>query len=193
MQLDDVKRIFAACIRDASIFDRDVEGGSLFETDRIKKEKSDWLVIAAGVPGGEADSLFPNNPARADRATIPLNILGGGQASFCFVLRPLSTLPDRPAVFERMTCFAPGDKIPYVEMRQSYFRLSNMPGDDNRLNHLRWELDLTGAHQDPKEGWLHPWMKRICCNPGHPPSHMHFNAPPVDAEFADTGRSAPSS
>ncbi len=193
MQLDDVTKVFAACMKDASVFDRDAPGGNLFEVERIKKERRDWLAIAAGVPGSEADSLFPSNSARAERATIPLSILGGGQASFFFVLRPLSRFPEASVPFERMAHFSPGDDIPFVEIRAAYFRLSDMPGGDNGLSHLRWEFDLTTGHQDPMEDWLRLWKGRLGCNPGHPPSHLHFNAPPADAETLASGRSPPSS
>ncbi len=182
MILNDLTRVFASCMRDAQVFERDAPSGSLFEVERLRKEKGNWLAIAAGVAEEESSAIFPNNSARAERATIPLNILGGGQASFFFVLRPLSLPVEKSSTFARAAHFAPGDGIPLVEIREAYFRLSNLPGDDNRLNHLRWELDLMTAHQDPKEDWLRPWMSRIQYNPGHPPSHMHFNAPPFDAE-----------
>ncbi len=192
MQLDDVTKVFAACMKDASIFDRDDPSGNLFEVERIKKERADWLAIAAGVPESEADNLFPSNSSRADRATIPLRVLGGGQASFFFVLRPLGRLPEDPASFERIAYFSPSDDIPFVEIREAYFRLSNMPGCDNGLNHLRWELDPVTGHQDPMEDWLRLWKRRLGCNPGHPPSHLHFNAPPLDAQSLGGGRSDPS-
>lgn len=182
MTLDDLSKVFTACMRDAQVFERDVPSGSLFEVERVRKEKGNWLAIAAGVAEEESSAIFPNNSARAERATIPLNVLGGGQASFFFVLRPLNLPLEKSSTFARAAHFAPGDGIPLVEIREAYFRLSNLRGDDNRLNHLRWELDLMTAHQDPKKDWLRPWMSRIQYNPGHPPSHMHFNALPFDAE-----------
>jgi len=176
-------------MRDAQVFDRDVAGGSLFEVDNLKKENRNWLVLAAGVPPEESNTVFPNNPARAERATIPLNILGGGQASFHFLLRPLDFPVENSPTFARAAHFAPGDGIPLVEIREAYFRLSNLPGDNSPLNHLRWEFDLVTAYQDPMEDWLPPWKSRITYNPAHPPSHIHFNAPPIDAESVGRGRS----
>lgn len=189
MTLNDVSSVFGACMRDAQVFERDVSSGSLFEAEALKKDNTQWLAVAAGVSDQESTILFPNNPARAERATIPLNILGGGQASFFFLLRPIGFPVEKSSTFVRAAHFAPRDGIPLVEIREAYFRLSNLPGDDNRLNHLRWELDLTTAYQDPSENWLRPWMRRIQYNPGHPPSHIHFNAPPFDAEFVGRDRS----
>ena len=190
MTLNDVSSVFGACMRDAQVFERDVPSGSLFEAEALRRENKRWLAVAAGIADAESSTVFPNNPARAERATIPLNILGGGQASFFFLLRPIGFPLEEPSTFARAAHFAPRDGIPLVEIREgSYFRLSNLPGEDNRLNHLRWELDLTTAYQDPKEEWLRPWMRRIQYNPGHPPSHIHFNAPPFDAEFVGPDRS----
>ncbi len=189
MTLDDLSRVFAACMRDAQVFERDVAGGSLFEVERLKKENKNWLAVAAGVTDEESSAAFPANRARAERATIPVNIFGGGQASLFFVLRPLRFPIEEPSTFARVAQFAPRDGIPLVEIREAYFRLSNLPGDDNRLNHLRWELDFRTAYKDPMEEWLRPWMHRIQSNPAHPASHIHFNAPPVDAE--SVGRDRP--
>ena len=189
MTLDDLSRVFAACMRDAQVFERDVPGGSLFEVERLRKENKNWLAVAAGITREESSVVFPANPARRERATIPLNILGGGQASFFYILRPLRFPIEQPSTFTLAAHFAPRDDIPLVEIREAYFRLSNLPGDDNRLNHLRWELDSRTGHEEPKEEWLRPWMRRIQCNPAHPPSHIHFNAPPVDAE--SIGRDRP--
>jgi len=82
MILNDLTRVFASCMRDAQVFERDAPSGSLFEVERLRKEKGNWLALAAGVAEEESSAIFPNNSARAERATIPLNILGGGQASF---------------------------------------------------------------------------------------------------------------
>ena len=188
MILDDLSRVFTACMRDALIFERDVPSGSLFEVDSLKKDNKRWLAVAAGISEGESSSVFPTNPARAERATIPLNILGGGQASFYYILRHLEWPIEKSTTFLRAAHFAPRDGIPLVEIRNAYFRLSNLPGDDNRLNHLRWELDLTTAHQDPIDDWLRPWKNRIRYNPGHAPSHVHVNAPPFDAEAVGRDR-----
>jgi hypothetical protein len=176
-------------MRDAQVFERDVSSGSLFEVESLKKERKHWLAVAAGITEDESTTVFPTNVARAERATIPLSILGGGQASFYFVMRPLDYPVEESATFSRAAHFAPREGIPLVEIREGYFRLSNLPGDDNRLNHLRWELDLRTAYQDPLEDWLRTWMDRIQYNPGHAPSHVHFNAPPLDAEAVGRGRS----
>lgn len=189
MTLDDVSRVFTACMHNALVFERDVQSSGLFEAEVVKKEKKTWLAVAAGVTEEESWKVFPAHPARAERATIPLNILGGGQAAFLFVLRPMQFPIEKPSTFGHVTHFAPRDDIPLVEIREAYFRLSNLPGDDNRLNHLRWELDFATGRDDPMEEWLRPWMSRIQYNPAHPPSHIHFNAPPVDAESIGRNRS----
>jgi hypothetical protein len=188
MILDDVSRVFSACMRDAQVFERDVASGSLFEVDSLKKEKKSWLALAAGITEEEAGNVFPTNSSRADRATIPLSVLGGGQVSFYFVLRPIRLPIDELTMFSRAAQFAPRKGIPLVEVRDAYFRVSNLPSHENRLNHLRWEFDLRTAHQDPIEEWLRPWMHRIQYNPGHAPSHIHFNAPPIDVEAVGRDR-----
>lgn len=182
MHLEDVKRIFVACMRDAQVFDRDVANKNLFEVDSLKKENKGWLALAAGITEDESAVLFPANPSRAERATIPLNVCGGGQLSFFFVLRPLALPIEDLATFSRAAHFAPGDGIPLVEIRDASIRVSNLPEGDNRLNHLRWELDLPTASRDPLETWLRPWARRLNFNPAHAPSHIHFNAPPLDTE-----------
>ena len=108
-------------------------GGNLFEAERVRKERADWLAIAAGVPESEANRLFPCSSARSERATIPLSILGGGQASFLFVLRPFRRLPEDPTPFDRIARFSPGDNIPFVDIREAYLRLSNIPANDTRI------------------------------------------------------------
>ena len=187
--LDNVSRVFTACMRDAQVFERDVQSSSLFEADTVRKEKKKWLAVAAGVTEEESREVFPSNSARAERATLPLKILGGGQASLFFALRPAEFPIEKPSTFARLAHFSPADSIPLVEIREAYFRLSNLPGDDNHLNHLRWELDFSAGRGDPMEEWLQPWMKRIKYNPAHPPSHVHFNAPPADADSAGHHRS----
>ncbi|NQT40725.1 MAG: hypothetical protein HQ581_24740 [Planctomycetes bacterium] len=182
MTLDDLKSVFMECMKDALIFERDVASGGLLEVDSVTKEGKKWLAVAAGITEEESRTVFSANSARAERATIPLNIPGGGQASLLFVLRPTSLPVNDPSTFARLAHFAPQEGIPLVEIREAYFRLSNLPENDNRLSHLRWELDLATAYQQPIEKWLHSWKDRIQYNPGHAPSHIHFNAPPVDAE-----------
>lgn len=190
MKLDDLNRVFAACIRDAQVFERESPNGSLFEVDTLKKENKHWLAIAVGVRDeDEAKKIFPTNPARAERAMIPLGILGGGQASFYFLMRPLNYAIELSSTFLRASHFAPREGIPLVEIREAYFRLSNLPGDENRLNHLRWELDAITPYHEPLETWLHPWARQIQYNPAHAPSHIHFNALPLDAEAL--GREGP--
>jgi hypothetical protein len=184
MMLDDLGRVLESCLSDALVFERDASGGALFEVDSLKKEQKEWLVVAAGVSRDESSVAFPRNPARAERATIPLNVLGGGRASFFFVLRPLQYPIENAATFSRAAHFAPRDGIPLVEIREAYFCLWDLPGDESQLKRLRWELDLTAANQNPIETWLQPWKDRIQYNPGHPPSHLHFNPQPPDIDAA---------
>ncbi len=188
MELATVNGVFEVCMRDAQVFDRDVPGGSLFETETLRKERRKWLVVAAGIADNDAARVFSGSSARAERATIPLNVLGGGQASLLFVLRPLGLPVEKRSTLARLAHFAPGDDVPLVEMREAYLRLSDLPGSDNGLNHLRWELDLVAAHDEPLEEWAQPWKSRIHSNPAHPPSHLHVNSPTTDARRAERGR-----
>ena len=79
MTLDNLNRVFTACMLDAQVYVRDAPGGSLFEVETLKKEKKNWLALAAGVRDIESNNIFPTNSGRAERATIPLNIVVGGR------------------------------------------------------------------------------------------------------------------
>ena len=181
LSFDTIKRQFAACFEKAGIFDRDSASGTFFEVEKIRKCKQDWLAVVAGVSGALAKKCFPNNSGRQERAQLPVNISGGGQLSFAFILRSIGTPEFNESIAEFVTTFAPKRGIPLIQLQDhSFFGLSNLPDNDSRLAHLRWELDSTNAFKQPHESWLHPWKDALSFNPAHPPSHLHINQPPLD-------------
>ena len=189
MSLTRIVDLFEECFRDAAVFQREVSGASLFETDTLRKEKKEWVVIAAGVGPGDAATFFPGNASRAERAQVPLRIASGGQLSVLFVIRPFDPgsedLPQLPLI----TPFAPGRGVPYAEIRNgSFFRPSGLSGKQVVVENFRWELDVGTSQQEPMEDWLCQWKRFLGHNPAHAPSHFHFNTPPLDAGRGARGR-----
>jgi hypothetical protein len=175
-----IKKQFDACFTDAAIFQRDRSGGAFFEFDKLRKNKQDWTVVAAGVSDSLAKDFFPNNSGRQERAAIPVNIMGGGQLTFAFVLRAIDKLELSESNAEFMTTFAPKRGVPFVQLQDSFLRLSNLPENGSGLTHLRWELDSSNAFTQPQEPWLHHWKDVFGFNPAHPPSHVHINQTPIE-------------
>lgn len=180
LSFDTIKKQFAAAFVDAGIFGRDSASGTFFEVEKIRLSNQNWLAVAAGVSESLSKKCFPNNSGRQQRAELPVNIMGGGQLSFAFILRSIemAELPNPNAEF--VTTFAPKRGVPFIEMQDSFFRLSNLPENVSRLTHFRWELDSTSAFQHSHESWLHPWKDALGFNPAHPPSHLHINQTPLD-------------
>jgi hypothetical protein len=179
MPLEEVASTFERCIREAGVFERDVPGGSLAETEIVRLENRKWVVIAAGISLEDANSLFPVTGTRAERATKAVNVLGGGQASFLFVIRPFSPADGwSPLAF--VTPFLHRGRVPFIEIRQGgYFRLWGHNPGEARLSSFRWELDHVASAQEPIEEWLRPWSRQLGYNPAHAPSHLHLNSPPI--------------
>lgn len=189
MDLETIKRVFERCIREAGVFDRDVPGKSLVEAEVLRKSTGKWLVIAAGIEEQEAQSVFPVSGKRAERAAIPLNVLGGAQASFLFVVRPVHSSTGLKALAAFVTPFAPGERVPFVELDSgAYLRLWDLPRTTAGLTSLRWELDPIAHRQEPMERWLQNWAKILEYNPAHAPSHLHLNSPPVSPNSDTTSR-----
>ena len=180
MSFDIIQKQFSACFSNAEVFTRENASGTFFESEKIRKKNQDWLVVAAGVTESIAESYFSNNRARQVRAATPVNVIGGGQLSFAFIVRDIVVNDLNEANAEFVTTFAPKRGVPLIELSDSFFRLSNLSENESRLDHLRWELDSTNAFQQPHEKWLHPWKEAIGFNPAHPPSHLHINQKPLD-------------
>ncbi len=189
MDLETIKRVFERCIREAGVFDRDVPGKSLVEAEVLKRSTGKWLVIAAGIEEQEAQSVFPVSGKRAERAAIPLNVLGGAQASFLFVVRPVHSSTDLKALPRFVAPFAPSERVPFVELDGGgYLRLWDLPRTTTGLTSLRWELDAIPLRQEPMETWLQKWAEILEYNPAHAPSHLHLNSPPVTSNLSPTSR-----
>ncbi len=181
-RFEKIKNAFERCFRDAGLFERDVSGGSLIETDILRKEGKKWLVVAAGINQDEAAIFFPAQPKRAERAGTPLTITGGGDISFLFVVRPVSFPIQKHLPLTFIAHFAPGDDVPLVEMRSGYLRIGNLSDNNVGLTALRWDLDAVPSHRYPMEDWLRNWPTMLNHNPAHAPSHLHINSPQVSAE-----------
>lgn len=180
MQLDTIARLFDDCLRDAGVFRRDVEGGSLFETERVRSLGREWVAIGAGIAPAEAEECFRGKPSRADRSQTPLGIIGGGEARIFLMVRPVQPPFETEGDLDLVTDFAPGDDVPFVQLRQGgYIRIAEIPSNDANLNSFRWELDNRYAYSDPLEPWLRRWKRTIGFNPAHATSHLHMNAPPM--------------
>lgn len=180
-QLGIIQSSFIQCFKNIAVFKRSESDGQYFEANDIQKEKRRWLVVAAGVDASEAQKLFSGTPKRAEKALIPLRYKANCKISLLFVLRPFDN--DLNSVSESIFVapFAPRKRIPLVEIRQSYLRVSQIPGNKNQLNNLRWEWDIANALNTPVEKWLRNWNDDCGFNPAHPPSHLHLNSDRYDS------------
>ena|SRR5438128_798226 len=178
MELDKIANTFVGCFQDAGVFERS-SGGTIIETDVVRKDNKKWLVVAAGIDHGAAQDLFPHNSKRAERASEPVTIIPDGQLSLLLVLRPVSLPFQKTADLDNVTTFSPGQGVPFVQMRQGCFvRMWDIRDSKSKIHSLRWELDNIQALQDPHEGWLTEWRRYLNFNPAHPASHLHINAVP---------------
>jgi hypothetical protein len=185
MTLDRIQKLFEQAFRDAAVFQRDVEGRSLIEFGIRRRSGADWLVIAAGVTEAEAQEAFEKSGKRAERATVPLRIMSGGEASVYLECRiPIQTSNNRFVVD-----FAPGMDIPVIELASSYVRLSSLENEKG-ITTLRWELDVRAGDSDPVEKSLATWRKILGANPAHPSSHLHINSLTLDEMDGDLGESS---
>jgi hypothetical protein len=177
MQVDQIADVFEECFHDAAVFERSV-GGTVVETDLIRKENKKWVVVAAGIDFDEAHFYFQNHPKRAERAGEPVRILPQGQLSLLLVVRPVTLPLENLTELENVTTFAPGRGIPLVKLRDGCFiRCWDIQDPDSRVRSLRWELDVQNARSDPHEEWLKHWQRHLHFNPAHSASHLHINAP----------------
>ena len=178
MDLDKVADTFVECFQDAGVFERS-SGGTIIETDVVRKENKKWIVVAAGIGQDVANGLFPHSPSRAERASEPVTIVPDGQLSILLVLRPVALPFQKDIDLENVTNFSPGKGIPFVQLRQGCFlRIWDVRDTKSRIHSLRWELDVVQALQYPREDWLREWRRYLGFNPAHPPSHIHVNAIP---------------
>src|SRR4051812_35690151 len=115
--------IFERCLRDAQVFEREIPGRSLFERSEIKKNGCDWAVLAAGVGEDQAAESFRGGSGKADRATVPIGLIGGGQMRLLMVLRPTPWPTEAPHPTGLVTHYAPGDGVPFVEIHSGYIRV----------------------------------------------------------------------
>jgi len=188
MELDKIANTFVECFQDACVFERSV-GGTIIETDVIRKDNKKWIVVAAGIDHDVASDLFQYNAKRADRASEPVTIIPDGQLSLLFVLRPVSLPFERAADIENVTTFSPVKGVALVQMRQGCFlRMWDIHDAKSKIQSLRWELDNVQALQHPHEGWLTEWRRYLGFNPAHPASHLHINAIPFVPNAEDNDR-----
>ncbi len=172
MKSDKIPEIFERCLR-ASGFERHDTDGVLVERELLNEKGESWVIVAAGILKKEADRMFKGNKTRAERAQIPLKVMDKGEANLLFVMRPIGEIDfSKPA-----TAFAPGDDIPFVELKTGYFRIQNLPDNHEKLDTLRWEWDNEQSRKPPSESWLKEWKDVLAYNPAHPPSHLHINPP----------------
>lgn len=171
-----IQRTFTKCLKDIAVFERFHSDGQFFEVNDIQKENKRWLVVAAGIGEDETRDLFHENHKRAQKSLIPLLYKSTCRISFLFVLRPFDQDPMYSNQALLISPFAPTSGIPWVEIRNGYIKILNIPDNDNRLVNLRWEWDVIPALQYPYERWLRFWKDNCGFNPAHPPSHLHLNS-----------------
>jgi hypothetical protein len=180
MQLEEISRLFVASFHDAAVFERST-GGTVVETDVIKKENKNWVVIAAGVGFDDAHAYFRSNPKRAERAQEPVTILPHGRLSLLIVVRAVKPPFESIQELENVAVFAPGSGVPLVQVRDgSFMRCWDIRDPDARVRTLRWEMDIPNARSDPYEAWLNQWKLHLDFNPAHSASHLHINADAID-------------
>lgn len=175
-ELTTIQRTFQQCLKDISIFGRFDTDGQFFEVNDIQKENRRWLVIAAGIEEAEADQLFSGYQRRAQDSLIPLKYRSTCRVCLLFILRPF----DQELRYQKQTTlvspFCSSRGIPWVEIRQAYVRIFDIPNNANKLQNIRWEWEIGPALQSPLEKNLQPWKDNCGFNPAHPPSHLHLNS-----------------
>lgn len=187
-ELDKIGDTFVECFQDAGVFERS-SGGTVVETEVIRKENKKWVAIAAGIPEETAKDLFQLNPKRAERACEPVTIIPDGQLSLLFVLRPVTFPIQDSSELDNVTTFSPGKGVPIVQLRHGCFlRMWDIHDEKSRIHSMRWELDNVMARQDPREGWLMQWRRYLTFNPAHPASHLHINAIPFVSDSEENQR-----
>jgi hypothetical protein len=178
--LERMTKIFHQCLTEARIFIRAVPDGSLAEIDLVRdKDGSLWSIIAAGISEETAQHHFKPGSPRSRDATIPLRIIGGGQAEILLKMRPVPWPSSHTGRAGFLAYYAP-DEIPLIEITKGRINL-DFDATDGRLGlfNLRWEVDPRDAGRPPQEDWLRDWWKILGhINPAHPSSHLHFNSQP---------------
>jgi hypothetical protein len=140
-QFERMVTIFERCLYESQVFSRDVPNRSLVETTR-KKEKngSPWAVVAAGISDQEAAVFFEAGSAKAEHATIPLQVLGGSgsQGSILLQMRP-AEWPSAAEPTAFVAHYAIGEGIPCVEVLKGWINL-DLPNNDLRLFNLSFSM-----------------------------------------------------
>jgi hypothetical protein len=180
-RLNKMVEIFGRCLAEAEIFRRDVPSKALF--DWVEKEEGDgsrWALIAAGISEGMAEAHFKRGSQRARGATIPLRVVGGGQAEILLQMSPIEWPSSHPKTAAFLAHYAPREKIPFIEIAKGRISLDfDVPDSRLGLFNVRWEVDPSGAGRPPREDWLRDWWNILGSNnPAHPSSHLHFNSQP---------------
>lgn len=174
-----IQRTFQQCFKDIAVFERSDTDGQFIEVDDIHKENRHWVVLAAGLDQTEAGNFFAGNRTKAERSLIPLRYKLTCKISLLFVLRPFEQDPMFTNQTILVSPFALTKGIPWIEIRQAYVRILDIPENDMKLSNLRWEWDPVPATSDPDEKWLRSWKYECGFNPAHPPSHLHLNSKPL--------------
>ncbi len=171
-----IQDIFSECIKDIAVLERVESDGRFFESDSIKKERKNWLVIGAGLDESEASRFFPGNSKRAENSIIPLRYKSC-KISMLFVVRPFNGEFDSISMSSSLIApFAPRKNIPWIQIRNAFLNVYDIPKNNNKLINFRWEWDTNHSFEEPYERWLRLWKNEIGFNPAHPPSHLHINS-----------------
>ncbi|MGP0067872.1 MAG: hypothetical protein ACLQGP_30290 [Isosphaeraceae bacterium] len=179
-RLSQMVEILNLCLHRAEVFSRDVPNKSLIERTEIEeKDGSRWAILAAGLSDEVAERYFKPGSERVGHATIPLRVSGGGHAEILMQMRPIEWPNPCPGSTRFVAHYAPGEKIPFVEIAKGRISLDfDIPDGKFGLFNLRWEVDAREAGKPPLEDWLRSWWRTLEYNPAHPSSHLHLNSRP---------------
>jgi hypothetical protein len=176
-KLSIIQETFSRCLRDTALFSRAVVGNHLFEVNNVRKDMKQWVVLAAGLNDFDAAQFFKDNPSRALRAKEPLTITQTGcKVSALFILSSFEENTVAYDKIDRIAPFAPGNAVPFVEVRAAKLKVEGIPDNELGIANLRWDFDLMSSFNPPMEKWAQPWQKICGFNPTHAASHFHINS-----------------
>ena len=166
-RLSQMVEILNLCLHRAEVFSRDVPNKSLIERTEIEeKDGSRWAILAAGLSDEVAERYFKPGSERVGHATIPLRVSGGGHAEILMQMRPIEWPNPCPGLTRFVAHYAPGEKIPFVEIAKGRISLDfDIPDGKFGLFNLRWEVDAREAGKPPLEDWLRSWWRTLEYNP----------------------------
>jgi len=169
---------FNGCFQDIGIFERSEADNRYFESGDITRENTKWLVVAAGLNQSQAVKLFKGSPKRVEKAVIPLRYRDTCELKILFELRACDNTVEASWP---IAPFAAKSDVPWVEIRNAFLGVVNLPENQQSISNLRWEWDVYSSLKKPTEKWLRKWHAECGFNPAHPLPHLHINSAYLDS------------